>query len=310
MPRDKAFRNCVVADVGNVLLVADFSMMELRAMAEIAADNMMRSDLANGVDLHRQLARAVHGLPPDAIPSPEQRNGAKAGNFGIIYGCGPLALVDMAWANHGVVLTFDQAVEMKRRFLSRYSAVDLWMRNNAKRCQQRGVIEIGRGGRVILAAWEAPGTKNTPARYPAGNGEHHDGDFEDDEDTDALETLDVDQPVFDDGNTFHRHPAHNQNDQLRYALCCNAPIQGACAEIPNRAVALFARALARAGIPGGLVLAIHDELVAEVSEEHAEAVAKLLADAMVQAFSEYFPSAPINGLVTMHMVKSWGEAMK
>jgi DNA polymerase I-like protein with 3'-5' exonuclease and polymerase domains len=77
-----------------------------------------------------------------------------------------------------------------------------------------------------------------------------------------------------------------------------------------RAMVLFIRALTLAGIPGGLILAVHDELVAEVPEEHAEKARQLLREAMIQAFHEYYPDAPLNGLVDPQIVKAWGEAKK
>jgi DNA polymerase-1 len=75
-----------------------------------------------------------------------------------------------------------------------------------------------------------------------------------------------------------------------------------------RAMALFTRMLADAGIPGGLILVIHDELVAEIPEAHEKAAARLLEGAMTQAFAEYFPNAPRKGLVDVQPGKAWGDA--
>jgi DNA polymerase I-like protein with 3'-5' exonuclease and polymerase domains len=53
---------------------------------------------------------------------------------------------------------------------------------------------------------------------------------------------------------------------------------------------------------------VHDELVLEVPEERAEEAATLLEHAMVRVFVEYFPHAPVNGLVEVHIVERWGDA--
>jgi DNA polymerase-1 len=89
MPARKAagFRNCFVAAPGHVFVVGDYSTMELRAAAEIADDAVLRADFANGVDLHRQQAAAMHSIHPDKVTE-AQRNAAKAINFGVIYGSG------------------------------------------------------------------------------------------------------------------------------------------------------------------------------------------------------------------------------
>ena len=58
--------------------------------------------------------------------------------------------------------------------------------------------------------------------------------------------------------------------QLKRTLCCNAPIQGACADAAMRALILVDAALFEAGIDGGPVIFIHDEIVLEVPEADAE----------------------------------------
>ena len=63
-----------------------------------------------------------------------------------------------------------------------------------------------------------------------------------------------------------------------------------------------------AGIKGGPVAWLHDELVIEVREDQAERAAEILKQAMVDGFAETFPGAPLNGLVDPHIGTNWGEA--
>jgi hypothetical protein len=48
--------------------------------------------------------------------------------------------------------------------------------------------------------------------------------------------------------------------------------------------------------------------VLEVREDQAERAAAILKQSMIDAFSETFSGAPLNGLVEPHIGANWGEA--
>jgi DNA polymerase-1 len=93
-----------------------------------------------------------------------------------------------------------------------------------------------------------------------------------------------------------------------YTRACNLPVQGACADASMLALAAIDRALFEEGVEGGPVAWLHDEIVLEVPAEDADRAAELLRRAMIDAFAETFPGAPVNGLVEPHVGMSWGEA--
>ena len=93
-----------------------------------------------------------------------------------------------------------------------------------------------------------------------------------------------------------------------YTRCCNPPVQGACADAAMLALAYVDDRLFEAGIDGGPVAWLHDEIVLEVREDQAERAAEILKQAMIDGFAETFPGAPLNGLVEPHIGMSWGEA--
>ena len=68
------------------------------------------------------------------------------------------------------------------------------------------------------------------------------------------------------------------------------------------------RLLFEHGIDGGPVAWLHDEIVIEVPLDQADRAAKLLTTAMVDAFAETFPGAPLNGLVEAHTGANWAAA--
>lgn len=75
-----------------------------------------------------------------------------------------------------------------------------------------------------------------------------------------------------------------------------------------RALTIVERLLFNAGIEGGPVAWLHDEILLEVPEANAEKAATLLQQAMIEAFLETFPGAPTEGLVEPTIGRNWAEA--
>jgi DNA polymerase-1 len=98
------------------------------------------------------------------------------------------------------------------------------------------------------------------------------------------------------------------NGKSVYTRACNYPVQGACADASMIALAAIDRLLFEENIDGGPVAWLHDEIVMEVPAEAANRSAALLRQAMIDAFAETFPGAPLSGLVEPHIGMSWGEA--
>jgi DNA polymerase-1 len=74
-----------------VIVSADYSQIELRILAALAADENLKDAFAQGLDIHTATAAKILGVSPAEV-TPNQRSQAKAINFGIIYGMGPQRL--------------------------------------------------------------------------------------------------------------------------------------------------------------------------------------------------------------------------
>ena len=61
-------------------------------------------------------------------------------------------------------------------------------------------------------------------------------------------------------------------------------------------------------IPAYLVHVVHDELIAEVPDEHAEETLALMLETMRWAATSLFENIPQRGLVEGDIGKTWGEA--
>ena len=117
-----SFRTLFVARPGYVFVAADWSSMEMRAAAHIAADETMTQAFERGEDLHALTARTMLGLDEAgwlALPEEERkqhRKHAKPVNFGRLYGQGARGLVASAREQYGVILDLDTAKECIRAF--------------------------------------------------------------------------------------------------------------------------------------------------------------------------------------------------
>jgi DNA polymerase I len=120
-----AMRTAFRAPSGKALVVADYSQVELRAVAAIAGDKVMLDAFGNGEDLHRKTAALVLGKPESEI-NKHERQTSKAVNFGLIYGQSAAGLVRYARTNYEVVLSLEEATRMRERFFTAYRGIAAW----------------------------------------------------------------------------------------------------------------------------------------------------------------------------------------
>ena len=84
-------RSCFITAPGHKLIIADYSQIELRIVAEITGDEKMIQAYRDGDDLHKLTASILMGKPIDQVTK-EERQAAKAVNFGLIYAMGARGL--------------------------------------------------------------------------------------------------------------------------------------------------------------------------------------------------------------------------
>ena len=58
-------RPAIMAPDGKLLVVADYSQIELRVLAELSGDDALRAEFYQGGDVHRAAAAAIAGIPPE-----------------------------------------------------------------------------------------------------------------------------------------------------------------------------------------------------------------------------------------------------
>jgi DNA polymerase-1 len=109
--RLRELRTCVVAPEGRVLVVADYSQIELRVAAKVAGEEAMLEAYREDKDLHTMTARSITGREE---VSEGERKLAKAVNFGLLYGQGAEGLRNYARNSYGVEMGLSQAERYRK----------------------------------------------------------------------------------------------------------------------------------------------------------------------------------------------------
>jgi len=125
IPRSKAFRACFTAAPGRRLIIADYSQIELRVAAEITGDPKMIEAYQKGEDLHMLTASLMLGKPIETITK-QERQAAKAVNFGLIYSMGAAGLKQYSLQSYGIEIAIEQAEEFRSRFFKAYTGIARW----------------------------------------------------------------------------------------------------------------------------------------------------------------------------------------
>src|SRR5919202_3510978 len=126
VPHAVEYRRCFRAPEGRKLVIADYSQIELRILADFTDDKGFIDAFNSGADLHRVTAAQVFGVPLEEVTA-DQRSFAKRLNFGVVYGIGAQRFSSMTG------LTLTEAEDILRRYFATYRQLDSWLRDAANR---------------------------------------------------------------------------------------------------------------------------------------------------------------------------------
>jgi DNA polymerase I-like protein with 3'-5' exonuclease and polymerase domains len=120
------------------LVIADYSQIELRILAEFSGDEVFINAFRSGADLHKVTAAQVFGVSTDQVTK-EQRDFAKRLNFGVVYGIGAQRFSIMT----GLGVT--DAEDVLRRYFATYKKLDAYLRESANRAVSDKEARTGSG---------------------------------------------------------------------------------------------------------------------------------------------------------------------
>lgn len=152
IPTDSAFRSCFVPAEGYKFVVADYSQIELRIMAELSEDPAFMKAFKEGKDLHTLTASQMYNIPMEKVDK-KMRFNAKSINFGLMYGRGAASLASQ------LGVTVDEAKSLLNKYFHTYGKVRRWL-DNAGRAVVRNGYSITLGGRK---RWFSPPDPSDPS---------------------------------------------------------------------------------------------------------------------------------------------------
>jgi DNA polymerase-1 len=126
-------RGCFVAERGKRLLSADYNQVELRVLAHVAGEDVLREIFASGEDVHRETASEVLAISPEEV-GPAERSKAKMVNFGIAYGLSAFGLADR------LQITREEAAVYIQRYFERFPAVKAFIEETIAKAERDGFV--------------------------------------------------------------------------------------------------------------------------------------------------------------------------
>ncbi len=136
-------RKAFVASEGCYLVSFDYSQMELRIAAKLSGDQKMLTAFNEGKDFHRYTASLVNKVKYEDVTK-EQRDKAKALNFGIIYGMGSKAF------SLSANISRDEAKAFIEEYFKIYSGLKSFMENLKNKAREKGYSETLSGRKRFL----------------------------------------------------------------------------------------------------------------------------------------------------------------
>jgi DNA polymerase-1 len=113
-------RQAFIGAPGGQVMSSDYSQVELRVLAHLANDVVLRAAFQRGEDIHKSTAAAVYHIPLAQVTA-EQRAFAKHINFGIAYGMSAHSLA------RSTGMSDEQAEQFMADYFRRYSGVRRWL---------------------------------------------------------------------------------------------------------------------------------------------------------------------------------------
>ncbi|MEA2267435.1 MAG: polymerase, partial [Solirubrobacteraceae bacterium] len=129
----REIRGCFEAAPGNVMLSADYSQVELRVLAHIADEPVLKEIFVRGEDVHTATAAQVFGKDPSEL-TPMDRSKSKMINYGIVYGLSDYGLADR------LNIPREEAKAFIDAYLERFPRVAAFMAATIEEAKEKGYV--------------------------------------------------------------------------------------------------------------------------------------------------------------------------
>jgi DNA polymerase I len=129
----REIRSAFIAEDGHRLLSADYSQVELRILAHVSGEPVLREAFARGEDIHAATAAEVLGKDRATLTRAE-RNVAKMVNFGIIYGISAFGL------SENLEIPREEAQAYIDMYLARFPQVQAFIERTVAQARADGYV--------------------------------------------------------------------------------------------------------------------------------------------------------------------------
>ena len=118
---------------GHCLISADYSQVELRVLAHLSGDEVLRDAFLEGKDIHRDTAARVFDVMPETV-TPDMRRQAKAVNFGVVYGISAFGLAKNIGVSNAA------AAKFIAQYFEQYPKVKEWIEQTKEDAKRMGYV--------------------------------------------------------------------------------------------------------------------------------------------------------------------------
>ncbi len=136
----KEVRQAFIAPPGSFLMAADYSQIDLRALAHLSQDPSLLSAFHNDEDIHSVTATQLFGVNTSQV-TPDMRRLAKTVNFGVIYGMSDYGL------EQATELSREESSRFIAAYFDKYPGVKQYLESTKKQAREMGYVQTLLGRR-------------------------------------------------------------------------------------------------------------------------------------------------------------------
>jgi DNA polymerase-1 len=142
-------RQAIIAQPEWCLLSADYSQIDLRALAHISQDTELTTTFLRDEDVHTATAALVFNVPPEKVTS-DMRRVAKTVNFGVIYGMSDYGL------EQATNFSREEAAQFIASYFEKYPKVKEYIEATKSQAREQGYVQTVMGRRRYIPEINSP----------------------------------------------------------------------------------------------------------------------------------------------------------
>lgn len=264
-------RECFVASREDYsIVVADFSQIEVRIVADEANEPIMIEAYQKGQDIYKTTYAGLNNVDYDSVTK-EQRKSAKPQVLGLNYMMGALGFKRDVKKKYNMSLTLKEAVTVRKKYLTLYEGLSKWHKTYKDRADKGCRKSYNRIGRYRV--WLDKVSPNALCNYPI-------------------------QSTSADITKIALYLLYKEIDKLPL-ITVNQKVEA------NDKKGIHEHVLTYLAHPIRILLVVHDEIVLECPTSIAQDVANLLSSCMKKAGEMLLDKVPVEAEAKWG--ESWAE---